>query len=101
MKTKYLYRLWFPDLGYHGGCFDKISEATQREIEKAVGSGVIPVSISVDDSTSKTILNVGSSDSVEFDKESTQAFREWFSNLPFVKFGSTSVEVWRNLKEIE
>lgn len=98
MKAKYLYRLWFPNMGHHGESFDKISDATQREIEKALDGWVMPVIIGIDTSTSKTILKIGQTD-VEFDKESTKAFMDWFDSLNFVHFGGTNVELWRNKRD--
>jgi hypothetical protein len=101
--SKYKYRLWIGGMNIGGNDFNKLSEALQDEIETMLQSYTIPMAIIIDASIPDTILlKIGSSRSVEFDKETREAFTKWFAALDYARFGANYVvELWRDLKEEE
>jgi hypothetical protein len=100
---KYNYRLYFNSMGYRGTDFNKLSEATQDDIEDKLQSYTVPMSINIDASIQDTIFLKIGSNAVEFDKETVKAFTDWFTALPMTKFGNMNndVELWRDQKEDE
>jgi len=99
--SKFLYRLWFPMVSYHGSNFNNFCEKCQDKIEAILKEGyVIPTKISLDTSIGISI-NFGFRIK-HFDpcKECQQELKDFLETADFLRFGTKkSIQLWRDKRE--
>lgn len=99
--NKYIYRLWFPMVDYHGSCFDKFCEECQGQIEEKLKDGfVLPTKVSIDTSIGISIKFGFSMTDFEPCKACQKKLVKFLEDADFMKFGSEkSIQLWRNKKD--
>ena len=101
MPRQYLYRLWFPKVGYHGSSFDKLCGKCQGKIEEELNDGfVLPTTVGIDTSIGISLKFGFKVGTVELCKGCQEKIKEFLASADFVSFGSNKpIELWRNKKE--
>lgn len=98
--SKFLYRLWFPQVGIHGTSFNKICDQCQDKIEEAIEDGfVLPTTVSIDTSMGLDIRFGFQFATVDLCKKCAKTFKEWVDSQEYLHFNNKNVELWRNIKE--
>jgi len=99
--SKFLYRLWFPMVSYHGSDFNKFCEKCQDRIEAILEDGfVIPTSISLDTSIAISIKFGFSFKTFEPCENCQKELENFLESANFLRFGTKeSIQLWRDKKE--
>jgi len=100
--SKFLYRLWIPQVGIHGSDFDKICEKCQNKIEENLEDGfVLPSTVSIDTSIGLSIKFGFSMTTLDLCSNCAKAFKEWIQSQEHFQITNEPVQLWRNKKESE
>jgi hypothetical protein len=108
-ETMKLYRLWLPQVGIRGSCFDKLCEKCQAKIGEAIRQKlVLPTNpcIVIDDEVTIVLgysqLRSIAGTEVTFCVDCTKVFKEWLDESDYLHISSTPIELWvSNVEETE
>lgn len=100
--SKFMYRLWLPQVGIHGSAFDKICEKCQDKIEETIADGfVLPTTVSIDTSMGLSIKVGFQFETIDLCDKCAKKFKEWIDAQDFLHFNHEEVALWRNSKPEE
>jgi len=100
--SKFMYRLWLPQVGIHGSVFDKICEKCQDKIEEIIADGfVLPTTVSIDTSIGLSIRVGFRFGTIDLCDKCAKKFKEWIDSQEYLHFNDEQVALWRNSKPEE
>jgi hypothetical protein len=100
--SKFLYRLWIPQVGIHGSDYNKICEKCQDKIEETIENGfVLPTTVQIDTSMGLSLTFGFHYGSIELCQDCAKNFKTWLDSQEYLHFNNKQIELWRNTKEEE